>query len=44
MQLLGGRGDTVGSPSVSSAPSMSSVGSSIPSPGEITEPIDDLPF
>ncbi len=44
VQLLGGRGDSVGSPSVSSAPSMSSVGSSIPSPGEITEPIDDLPF
>jgi len=44
VQLLGGRGDSVGSPSASNAPSMSSVGSSIPSPGEITEPIDDLPF
>jgi single-strand DNA-binding protein len=44
VQLLGGRGDSVGSPSVSSAPSMSSSSSSIPSANEITEPIDDLPF
>ncbi len=43
VQLLGGRGDSV--PSVSNAaPAMSSSSSSIPSPGDITEPIDDLPF
>jgi single-strand DNA-binding protein len=42
VQLLGGRGEGV--PSVSSAPSMSSSTSSIPSASEITEPIDDLPF
>ena len=42
VQLLGGRGDSV--PSVSSALSMSSSSGSIPSPSEITEPIDDLPF
>ena len=44
VQLLGGRGEGVGSPSSYSAPANASVGSSIPSPGEITEPIDDLPF
>ena len=42
VQLLGGRGDSV--PSVSGTPSMSSSSGSIPSPSEITEPIDDLPF
>jgi len=47
VQLLGGRGDNG-----SSAPSYSNTASTaasvpnsnIPSPGEITEPIDDLPF
>lgn len=49
VQLLGGKGDSGGgsSPSYSantaSAPS-SSTSSNIPSPSEITEPIDDLPF
>ena len=42
VQLLGGRGDSV--PSSPAAPSMSSSSGSIPSPSEITEPIDDLPF
>lgn len=41
VQLLGGRGETGGSPSYSNA---SSGGSSIPAANEITEPIDDLPF
>ncbi|MCW3117703.1 MAG: single-stranded DNA-binding protein [Chitinophagaceae bacterium] len=45
VQLLGGRGDTAGSsPSTYSSQAGASVGSSVPSPGEITEPIDDLPF
>ena len=42
VQLLGGRGDSV--PSVAGAPSASSSSGNIPSPSEITEPIDDLPF
>jgi single-strand DNA-binding protein len=41
VQLLGGRGETGGSPSYSNA---SSGGSSIPAANEMTEPIDDLPF
>lgn len=41
VQLLGGRGDST--PSAPSS-SLSSSSSSIPSPSEITEPIDDLPF
>jgi single-strand DNA-binding protein len=47
VQLLGGRGDTgssapsYGNTASSSAPVTSS---NIPSPNEITEPIDDLPF
>src|SRR6476646_8479881 len=44
VQLLGGRGEGVGSPSSYSTTATASVGSSVPSPGEITEPIDDLPF
>ena len=47
VQLLGGKGDSVGgsSPSYSTAASSSSsTSSNIPSPSEITEPIDDLPF
>jgi single-strand DNA-binding protein len=44
--LLGGRGDSAGAPSYSgsAASASSSSGSSIPSPNDITEPIDDLPF
>ncbi|MBS1574795.1 MAG: single-stranded DNA-binding protein [Bacteroidetes bacterium] len=42
VQLLGGRGDSV--PSSVPSSSMSSSSTSIPSPSEITEPIDDLPF
>ena len=46
VQLLGGRGDA--GVSNSSQPASSYAGSSssgsIPTPGEITEPIDDLPF
>ena len=45
VQLLGGRGDSAGSPpSTYSSQAAASVGSSIPTPGEITEPVDDLPF
>ena len=46
VQLLGGRGDSGAAPSYSgsSASSASSSNSSIPSPSDITEPIDDLPF
>lgn len=45
VQLLGGRGDSAGS----SSPAMSNEATSqpkseIPSPSEVTEPIDDLPF
>jgi len=41
VQLLGGRGDNVGSPSSSVS---SSSTSNIPAPSDITEPVDDLPF
>jgi single-strand DNA-binding protein len=41
VQLLGGRGDSTQAVPSSS---MSSSTGSIPSPSEITEPIDDLPF
>jgi single-strand DNA-binding protein len=49
VQLLGGRADNAnGGPSSynngNSATASSSGGGSIPSPSEITEPIDDLPF
>src|ERR1041384_7587211 len=46
VQLLGGRGDSVGgAPSYGGASSSSmSSGNSVPSANEITEPIDDLPF
>jgi len=48
VQLLGGKGDTVGgsSPaySANTASASSTNSSNIPSPSEITEPIDDLPF
>ncbi|HSU26784.1 MAG TPA: single-stranded DNA-binding protein [Chitinophagaceae bacterium] len=44
IQLLGGRGENVGS-SMSNAPAMQSSSSgSIPAASEVTEPIDDLPF
>ncbi|HMU47143.1 MAG TPA: single-stranded DNA-binding protein [Chitinophagaceae bacterium] len=43
VQLLGGRGDSGGSSSYSGAASSSS-GSNVPSPSDITEPVDDLPF
>jgi single-strand DNA-binding protein len=40
VQLLGGRGE---GGSASAAPSSAS-SSSVPSPADITEPVDDLPF
>ena len=40
IQLLGGRGEGGSTPSASSSASSSSV----PSPADITEPVDDLPF
>ena len=42
LQLLGGRGDSGGGSY--QQPSSASSTSSIPSPNEITEPVDDLPF
>jgi single-strand DNA-binding protein len=43
VQLLGSRSDNVAS--ASGVPAMASASSAtIPSPGDITEPIDDLPF
>ena len=46
VQLLGGKGDNIGSgtfqPNASAAASASN--SNIPSPSDITEPVDDLPF
>ena len=45
VQLLGGKGDSSGSgfqPNTSAASSTSN--SNIPSPSDITEPVDDLPF
>lgn len=46
IQLLGGKADGIGSvPSYSgSSSSAGSSGGGIPSPSEVTEPIDDLPF
>ncbi len=47
VQLLGGRGDSGGGvPSVhaSSTHAATAATSNIPSPSDITEPIDDLPF
>src|SRR5687767_8678808 len=46
VQLLGGRGESGSVPSYSgsSASSASTGSSNIPSPSDITEPIDDLPF
>ena len=44
VQLLGGRGDSAGSSASTYSTQTASVGSTAPTPGEITEPIDDLPF
>ncbi|HYM93704.1 MAG TPA: single-stranded DNA-binding protein [Chitinophagaceae bacterium] len=46
VQLLGGRGDSGGNSSLASTANTSAPAatSNIPSPNEITEPIDDLPF
>ena len=44
VQLLGGRGDSVGAPGVTSAESYSSAKATIPNAADISEPIDDLPF
>lgn len=52
IQLLGGRGDSAGSPAYSgnsgnsynAGSSGPSSGSSVPAASEVTEPIDDLPF
>lgn len=42
VQLLGGKGDSGGSFQPNAAASNSN--SNVPSPGDITEPVDDLPF
>src|SRR4051812_47135378 len=46
VQLLGGRseGGSSGGGSYSSGSNTASMTASVPTPGEITEPIDDLPF
>lgn len=44
VQLLGGRGDSGGGSGQSSSPAASSSNSNEPSPSDITEPVDDLPF
>lgn len=44
VQLLGGRGDSGTTPAYAGNTAASSPNSSIPSPSDITEPIDDLPF
>ena len=45
VQLLGGRGDAAGAPAYAgNATASSNSNSNIPSPSDITEPIDDLPF
>ena len=44
VQLLGGRGDTGGSPGMATVESYSSSKTSIPNAADISEPIDDLPF
>jgi single-strand DNA-binding protein len=43
VQLLGGRGEA-GSPSSYQQPAAASSTPNIPSPNDITEPVDDLPF
>lgn len=44
VQLLGGRGDGGSATSTSAAASSSAPASVAPSPADITEPVDDLPF
>ena len=44
VQLLGGRGDSGGATLANTAAVASAPGSNIPSPSDITEPVDDLPF
>ena len=44
VQLLGGRGDNMGGPSVTGAEPYSSAKTAIPNAADISEPIDDLPF
>lgn len=44
VQLLGGRGDGGGGSGQSGSSSASSSNSNVPSPSDITEPVDDLPF
>jgi single-strand DNA-binding protein len=44
VQLLGGRGDSGGGSGQSGSSSASSSNSNVPSPSDITEPVDDLPF
>jgi single-strand DNA-binding protein len=46
IQLLGGRKDSAGGGSYQSntAAAASSSNSNVPSPSDITEPVDDLPF
>ncbi len=46
VQLLGGRGDSGSTPynGGGNTSVQSTSGSTIPTPGEITEPVDDLPF
>ena len=44
VQLLGGRGDSGGGAYQQNTAAASSSSSNIPSPNDITEPVDDLPF
>ena len=44
VQLLGGRGDSGGAPAYSGNTAASSSNANVPSPSDVTEPIDDLPF
>ena len=44
LQLLGGRGDNAGSSPATTTAAASPVTSNIPSPSDVTEPVDDLPF
>jgi single-strand DNA-binding protein len=44
VQLLGGRGDSGGAPAYSGNTAAATSNTNVPSPSDITEPIDDLPF
>ena len=44
VQLLGGRGDSAGAGSFQPNATAAASTSNIPSPSDITEPVDDLPF